>query len=170
MSLDLKLADDHDLALSSAGDARLLDGAERIAQQIKVTLLTFLGEWFLDTDFGVPYLEQVLIKAPQRAQLEAVFRARIADVPGVRGVRRLDLQIERALRRLRVEFEAETDEGIVTLQFVLLPRILRVPYGLRRYAGRRRPPASARHPARERCRLRGAPACGRLHRRGADAT
>ncbi|GAB1578679.1 MULTISPECIES: hypothetical protein [Bordetella] len=119
MSLDLKLADDHDLALSSAGDARLLDGAERIAQQIKVTLLTFLGEWFLDTDFGVPYLEQVLIKAPQRAQLEAVFRARIADVPGVRGVRRLDLQIERALRRLRVEFEAETDEGIVTLQFVL---------------------------------------------------
>ncbi|CAP41327.1 hypothetical protein [Bordetella petrii] len=119
MSLDLLLADDHDLALAASGDARLVDGAERIAQQIKVTLQTFLAEWFLDTDFGVPYLEQVMVKAPQRAQLEAIFRARIADVPGVLSVRRLDLQVERALRRLKVDFEAETVEGIVRLQFTL---------------------------------------------------
>ena len=119
MSLDLLLADDHDLALSPSGDSCLVDGAQRIAQQIEVTLLAFLGEWFLDTDFGVPYLDKVLIKAPQRAQLEAVFRARIADVPGVSAVGRLDLQIDRALRQLRVEFEAETIEGIVRLQFTL---------------------------------------------------
>ena len=119
MSLDILLADDHDLVLAASGDARLVDGAERIAQQIKVTLLTFLGEWFLDIDFGVPYIEKVLIKSPQRAQLEAVFRARIADVPGVLAVRRLDLQIERTLRRLRVNVDIETNEGVIPLQYEL---------------------------------------------------
>jgi hypothetical protein len=111
MAYDLVLSEDHDLDLDLLGRASLTDGAERIGQQIKITLLAFLGEWFLDTSFGVPYIESVQIKSPDRASIESIFRARILDVPGVQRVRRLELQIERQLRILRVVFDADTDEG-----------------------------------------------------------
>jgi len=111
MALDLALSADHDLELDLLGRATLLDGAERVGQQVKVTLLAFLGEWFLDTTFGVPYLDDILVKAPDRASIEGILRARIGAVPGVQRVRALDLQIERQLRILRVAFDADTTEG-----------------------------------------------------------
>lgn len=111
MALDLALSSDHDLDVGLLGELSFVDGAERIAQQVKVTLLTFLGEWFLDTTFGVPYFESILVKLPDRATIEAVLRARIRAVPGVERVRRLDLDIDRELRILRVTFDADTTEG-----------------------------------------------------------
>jgi len=111
MALDLALSTGHDLDLDLLGRATLLDGAERVGQQVKVTLLAFLGEWFLDTTFGVPYLDDILVKAPDRASIEGILRARIGAVPGVQRVRALDLQIERQLRILRVAFDADTTEG-----------------------------------------------------------
>jgi hypothetical protein len=119
MSFDLALSPTYDLELSDAGDAALVDGAERIAQQIKVTLLAFLGEWFLDVSFGIPYVESVLVKGPDRAQLEAIFRAKIADVPGVRTVRRIDLLIDHAGRTMAIDFEADTDAGLVARRYFL---------------------------------------------------
>lgn len=120
MALDLALANDGDLALDLLGRARMIGGADRVRQQVKVTLLAFLGEWFLDTTFGVPYFEEVLVKNPDRSAIEAVLRSRILDVPGVTRVGRLALDVERTLRALRVSFEAETIEGlasdVVTLQ------------------------------------------------------
>ncbi|CAB3911913.1 hypothetical protein LMG3410_04878 [Achromobacter aegrifaciens] len=121
MSLDLALAEDGDLALDLLGRARLIGGADRVGQQVKVTLLAFLGEWFLDTTFGVPYFEEILVKNPDRSTIEAVLRARILDVPGVTRVGRLDLDVDRTARTLRVAFEAESAEGrakdVVTLRF-----------------------------------------------------
>lgn len=113
MALDLALTPDHDLDLDLLGRATFVDGAERVAQQVKVTLLAFLGEWFLDTTFGVPYFESILVKDPDRASIEAILRARIQAVPGVERVRRLGLEIERELRILRVSYEADTAAGRV---------------------------------------------------------
>lgn len=113
MSYDIQLdPTTHDLTIASSGDLLMVDEARRVAQQIKVTLLAFLGEWFLDTDFGVPYLEDILVKNPKWATVNAVLRARIVDVPGVTRVRRLDLEMNRAQRALSVTFEAETFYGL----------------------------------------------------------
>ncbi|WP_454691121.1 hypothetical protein [Achromobacter aloeverae] len=113
MSVDLLLAGDRDLSLDTAGRTALVDGARRVAQQIGITLRAFLAEWFLDTTFGVPYFEDVLVKAPDRAQVEAVIRARIMAVPDVRAVTSLDLSIDREERSLLIKFEADTALGLV---------------------------------------------------------
>lgn len=113
MSYDIQLdRATHDLQIGSNGDLQLADGAWRVAQQIKVTLLTFLGEWFLDTSFGVPYLEDILVKAPRWGAINALLRARIIDVPSVLRVTRLDLTFDRSARHLVVTFEATTAEGL----------------------------------------------------------
>ena len=112
MSYDLQLdAGTHDLVIEG-GDVQMIDGALRVAQQVKVTLLTFLGEWFLDTDFGVPYFDVVYIKNPNWAAINATFRARIIDVPGVTRITQLDLEYDRAARALAVTFQVETIYGL----------------------------------------------------------
>lgn len=117
----------YDLALSAAshdlliidGDLKLIDDAERIAQQIKITLQFWLGEWYLDISKGVPYLEHVLVKNPNMNHIRAIFREKILDVPGVTGVNKLQLSLDRKNRALSVSFEAETTAGLLTRREVL---------------------------------------------------
>lgn len=113
MSKDLKLNSSHDLMLKN-NRLVLADGSNQKAQQIKIALLTFLGEWFLDTSHGVPYFEQVLLKQVDKVKIENVFRQKIAAVKGVKRVLKLNTQIDRKERLLLVEFEAETTEGVVS--------------------------------------------------------
>lgn len=112
MTYDIRLDTAHDIFIADNGDLEMVDGAQRVAQQIKVTLLAFLGEWFLDIDFGVPYFESILVKNPRWASINAILRARILAVPGVQRVRRLDLYFNHAARHLLVTFEAETPDGL----------------------------------------------------------
>src|SRR4051794_9209127 len=91
MAYDLALNRiDHDLQFTqlSTGKVSLLpmEGADRVAQQIKINLLAFLGEWFLDTTFGVPYLESILVKNPRMAVVETIVRNHIHSVPDVTGI------------------------------------------------------------------------------------
>jgi hypothetical protein len=89
-------------------------GADKVAQQIKINLLSFLGEWFLDTDYGVPYLEQVLVKNPRMAAVETILRRHINSVPDVVRIDSLVVNWDRQARLLRVEFTCLTHLGPVT--------------------------------------------------------
>ncbi|MGB3276103.1 MAG: hypothetical protein WBA82_07940 [Castellaniella sp.] len=116
MSVDIKLGLGHDLALGKDRDLVLADGAVRVAQQIKITLLTFLSEWFLDGTWGVPYLEAVMIKSPNRAQVESIIRAKVRDVPGVTGVPTVQIEIDAKTRQGRITLPGiQTDEGPITV-------------------------------------------------------
>ncbi|QLB23309.1 hypothetical protein [Phocoenobacter skyensis] len=117
MSVDIALSKGHDLVLD--GDFKFISGAEKIAQQIKVTLLTFKGEWFLDNEHGVPYFDYVLVKNPAREQVEAILRKAIKDVPDVLGVQNLKLFINHPARKLKVEVQAETNEGIEKIEVIV---------------------------------------------------
>ena len=117
----------HDLALSAAThdliivdkDLVLINNAERVAQQIKITLLAFLGEWFLDQRFGVPYLESVMIKNPNMVYIRGILRGKILDVPDVKSVDALSTQLNVKSRTLTVSYEASTAYGLVKGREVL---------------------------------------------------
>ena len=117
----------HDLALSAEThdliivdkDLVLINNAERVAQQIKITLLAFLGEWFLDQRFGVPYLESVMIKNPNMAYIRGILRGKILDVPDVKSVDSLSTQINIKTRTLTVSYEVSTVYGLVKGREVL---------------------------------------------------
>lgn len=113
MSVDIGLdPKTHDLPTQPV----LIGGQKRIAQQIKVHLLTFLGEWFLDTTFGVPYFESILIKSPRRAQVESIIRAKIKSVPGVLRVPSIQVKIDNETRESVIEvMNIETVHGNVSV-------------------------------------------------------
>ena len=119
MMVDIALNESsHDIIIKD-GDFLLIDNAGRVAQQIKVKLLTLLGEWFLDTTWGVPYLEYILIKQPNKSLIYQILREQILSVDDVKGLNSLDLGYDVKSRTLAVSYEANTDYGLVTRKEVL---------------------------------------------------
>jgi hypothetical protein len=108
-----------DLALDSAtgdlaldgGRARLVEGAQCVAQLWATHLTMFRGEWFLDQNRGIDYQNQVLEKGARSAVLRAIFDEATRQTPGVADVRDLRLSLDRATRTLTVQAEALLTTG-----------------------------------------------------------
>lgn len=117
----------HDLAMDMAtgdlvlrdGDILLIDNAERVAQQILITLRFWLGEWFLDTKDGIPYLEYVLVKSPNLLHIRQIFTEAMEKVDGVKRVEEMNLVFDAKNRSLHVDYEVSTDYGLLTRREVL---------------------------------------------------
>lgn len=117
----------HDLAENIAtgdlllrnNDLMLIDNAERVAQQILITLQFWAGEWFLDTTQGVPYLEYILVKNPNLNHVRQILTEAILSVEGVQGIDDMILDFDQKNRRLYVEYTANTDYGLLTRREVL---------------------------------------------------
>lgn len=123
--LDIALdAKTHDLVIRD-GDFLHIDSAERVAQQIKIQLLTWYGEWFLDITHGVPYLEYILVKNPNFTLIRQVLMEQIQKVPDVDSVDSLEIEYSAKAREIQVDFAVSTKYGLITRKEVL-------GYGLRR--------------------------------------
>jgi hypothetical protein len=117
----------YDIAMNTAsgdlvvknGDLMIIDNAERIAQQILITLREWSGEWFLNTADGIPYLEYILVKNPNEDHIRQILSEAILDVDGVQSITSMDLTFSRVNRSLIVEYEAITDYGLITERSVL---------------------------------------------------
>lgn len=111
-------ANDHDIIIKD-GDFLIIDNAERVAQQIKVRILTFLGEWFLDNTHGIPYLEYILVKQPNPALIKQILSEQISAVNDVKSLTSIELDYDVKNRTLIVNYEVTTDFGLITRREVL---------------------------------------------------
>ena len=111
-------ANDHDILIKD-GDFLLIDNAERVAQQIKVKLLTFLGEWLLDNTWGVPYLEYILVKQPNQDLIKQILSEQISSVDDVKSLNALELDYQVKVRTLIINYEVSTEYGLITRKEVL---------------------------------------------------
>lgn len=100
-------------------DLLLIDNAERIGQQIKITLQFWFQEWFLDTTKGIPYLEYICIKNPNLQHIRQIFRNAIQSVPDVDSVTELTLSVNAKERILSVTYTANTSAGLLTRKELL---------------------------------------------------
>lgn len=113
--IDLKLDTIiHDLEVD-AYDLQLVEDQAYIAQSLRIRLLFFLGEWFLDTSEGVPFYEDIFVKNPNLGAIEAALKARIASTPGVTDLISFSMDYDRSNRKLEVEFEVDTEFGTITI-------------------------------------------------------
>ena len=110
--LDLALTDSHDLDTSTL-DLRLVSAAEQVRQQLIIKLRLWQGEWFLDTEFGTPYLQQILGKQLTLSGALAALRKSILEVSGVRQIISFSHAFDNRTRLLQVELTADTAHGIV---------------------------------------------------------
>lgn len=120
MNSDLALSvSSHDLVFAENGDLIIISGAEQVAQQIKCKLRFWLGEWFLDSRKGVPYLDNILVKNPNLQQIRSIFRTQILGVAGVSSIDALTLEWDQKIRILIVYYAVTTSYGLITKKEVL---------------------------------------------------
>lgn len=59
---------------------------EVVAQRLSIRLQTFLGEWFIDTQYGVPYWQRILGKKVTKTAVDRIFQEQILSERGVREI------------------------------------------------------------------------------------
>lgn len=114
---DLKIdLDSNDLLLVN-GDLTIHSLKEdSIAQQLKIRLQFFKGEWFLNTGFGMPFYQRILTKQITKNEVDNIFREEILSVEGVDLINFFESSFDNLTREYSLSFEAVVDSGeIVSL-------------------------------------------------------
>lgn len=113
---DLLLTEDGDLYLSEDGDIAFTDS---VMQAIKIRLKWFEGEWRMNTDYGMPYFDEVFINNPSVALLESRIRTEILTVEEVESVDSVSVSIDKATRKATIKFTVtiagDSESGEVSL-------------------------------------------------------
>lgn len=105
--------DTNDLFLTRSGSLAVCLDAEAVAIHIKNRLMTFKGEWFLDTEAGVPWLLDIMGKAYDPALAEAVVKAEILNTHGVVEITSFSVAFISNLRKLDIrQITVKTDSGM----------------------------------------------------------
>lgn len=116
--VDLLLDNDGDL-LVDAGHIYFSSGLRAVAQGIKIRLLSFKGEWFLDLDHGVPYWQDILGQKYNETKVRAAFRDAILAAPGVNKILELEVEFDGATRAVNVWWRVQTIFGVTEDELVL---------------------------------------------------
>lgn len=115
---DLKLTADGDLDCSEL-DLQLVDGAARVAQQVRTALRTFLGEWEFDLDAGTPWFQSIIgIKGVSLTEVDNRLRARILGVADVLAIVSLSTTLDRETRQLSLTAKISTTFGAAVVEGV----------------------------------------------------
>ena len=111
MSWTLKLDNlDHDLRIENGKFLRV-NGSDEVRQRIKVSLWHYLGEYFLDTDNGVPWYEQLLGRKIDADIVSTIIRRQILLVPGVIRISSLIVQFVNVTRSYSLDTSVQVQAG-----------------------------------------------------------
>ena len=95
-----------------------VDSPEAVGQSVLTRLRLWSGEWFLDTDEGTPYREQVLgIRKRQTAG--PAIKMRVASTEGVTSVNDFAADYDGDSRALTVTATVDTVYGETTIEGVI---------------------------------------------------
>ena len=97
-----RLDEGHDMTFGQ-GVANYARDDEATAQKVKTRLLLLKGEWFLDTDAGVPHLQQIMVRPSNLPLAEAIIKQTILETEGVEALRSFGMTFDRDTRRLTIQ-------------------------------------------------------------------
>lgn len=114
--IDLYLNDDGDLTLDSNQELQTVTGGSEVAQAAAILLRTHKGEYFLDQDFGIDYMGQVLTKPFRKASAERHIRAELMKIAGLQAVLDISITPDYENRRLLGYIEIQSIYGTETIE------------------------------------------------------
>jgi hypothetical protein len=88
------------------------DGIEEMKQRIAIAIKTHRGECFFNTDLGLPWTTEILVKAPNLTRITALARRYLLSIEGVEGVRKLELSFNAQTSVMTWDLDIETSAGV----------------------------------------------------------
>ena len=69
----------HDIVFKNGETPVTESIADGLKQRLKIKFLTFKGEWFLNTNYGTPYYQQIFGKGRSKSSIDLIFRQLILE-------------------------------------------------------------------------------------------
>jgi len=115
---DILKTSNGDIAITN-NSLTLVTGPDDVKQRLGQRLRTFYGEWFLNTDRGVTWIKDIMIKNPNITMVEGILKRQINNTPGVLELIKFDLTYDSSAREMMLNFTARSTEGEVTVEVVI---------------------------------------------------
>lgn len=100
-------------------DLPLVRGVDLIRQRLKQRILTILGEWFLDTEIGLPWFQEFSEKGVDMDRVRALIIRQIVETEGVTDLVEFDLALDKRTRKMTVNFRVLADGSDIELEVAL---------------------------------------------------
>ena len=104
----------HDLLITGL-DLSVIKGADRVRQNVLIKLRLWQNEWFLDTEFGTPYIDEILGKRVSLGGAVAALKKSILEVNDVSAITEFSYEFNRSARSLTVNFVCSTPYGLIRI-------------------------------------------------------
>lgn len=114
----LKLNQLGDLEFDSRNNLKMTEGLEEIRQRLRITLSTNNGEWFLNTNFGVPWFEMLSTNAGIERFRKEVIKVLNRDA-GVDEILSVKLDFDTEKRNLQIDFRIRIDKEVISESVVI---------------------------------------------------
>ena len=119
-----------DITSPSFGDLKFKNGpltpdhttqsrVDVVAQRLRIRLLTFREEWFLDTGYGVPYFQRILGHKIKKSAVDLIFQREILAENGVKELTFFESTFEN--RKYTLSFRVKVTTGDETETITLTP-------------------------------------------------
>jgi len=88
-----------------------------VAQRLRIRLLTFREEWFLDTSYGVPYFQSILGHKIKKSAVDLIFQREILAENGVKELTFFESTFANRKYSLsfRVKVTTGEESGLITI-------------------------------------------------------
>lgn len=106
----LALNEDHDVFLEG-GTLSVATGADFVVQKIRTLLLAYRGEWYLNTDSGVPWFQTILTNPTDVEENESILKRVILTPRGVTSITEFTATFDEQERDMTVVFRVDTIYG-----------------------------------------------------------
>lgn len=80
---------------------------DAIQQNIIIRLKTLSGEWFLDKNEGLPYIQSILGKKNGQKFLPSLLANEIKKIPEIKDLSQFSFEEDSSLRSLKISFQVK---------------------------------------------------------------
>lgn len=92
---------------------------QTVSQRLKIRLLNFKGEWFMDTNYGPPYWQEILAMKTSKSRVDRIFQQQILLENGVKEIVSFSSTLVNRLYSLN--FRVKVFSGEVTAPILISP-------------------------------------------------
>lgn len=104
----------HDLIFINGAVPVTYENKVTVAQRLKIKLLTFQNEWFLDKTIGLPYFQTILTCGVSKSTIDLIYQEAILSEPDVVEMVEFNSYIDPEVRTYNLSFRVRTNQNQIT--------------------------------------------------------
>lgn len=100
-----------DIAFINKTPVLITDNGKAVRQRLYIRLNTAQGEWFYNSEKGVPYFQDIFGTRGSQGLIESILRSEIIETEGVLEILSFSSSFNYSDRKLNIETTVSTREG-----------------------------------------------------------